>query len=100
MVRPGDTFKKLSKEFDISQRKLRKYNDLYKGYVLKQGDIIYLDKKHRRADKEHIVHVVREGESMYSISQKYGIRLKNLYKMNKMKPEDSSPKVGDILRLR
>ncbi len=41
-----------------------------------------------------------EGESMYSISQKYGIRLKNLYKMNKMKPEDSSPKVGDILRLR
>lgn len=37
---------------------------------------------------------------MYSISQKYGIRLKNLYKMNKMKPEDPSPKVGDILRLR
>jgi LysM repeat protein len=100
VVRPGDTFKKLSKEFDISQRKLRKYNDLYKGYVLKPGDIIYLDKKHRRADKEHIVHVVRGGESMYSISQKYGIRLKNLYKMNKMKPEDPSPKVGDILRLR
>ena len=61
VVRPGDTFKKLSKEFDISQRKLRKYNDLYKGYVLKPGDIIYLDKKHRRADKEHIVHVVRGG---------------------------------------
>ena len=30
----------------------------------------------------------------------YCIRLKNLYKMNKMKPEDPSPKVGDILRLR
>ena len=73
---------------------------IYKGYVLKPGDIMYLDKKHRRADKEHIVHVVRGGESMYSISQKYGIRLKNLYKMNKMKPEDPSPKVGDILRLR
>ena len=68
--------------------------------ILKPGDIIYLDKKHHRADKEHIVHVVRGGESMYSISQKYGIRLKNLYKMNKMKPEDPSPKVGDILRLR
>lgn len=58
VVRSGDTFKSLSKEFDISQRKLRKYNDLYKGYVLKPGDIIYLDKKHRRADKEHVVHVV------------------------------------------
>ena len=52
---------------------------------MKPGDIIYLNKKHRRADKEHIVNVVREGESMYYISQKYGIRLKNLYKMNKMK---------------
>ena len=51
VVRSGDTFKSLSKEFDISQRKLRKYNDLYKGYVLKPGDIIYLDKKHRRATK-------------------------------------------------
>ena len=70
--------------------------DMYWNQVI----LFYLDKKHRRADKEHIVHVVREGESMYSISQKYGIRLKNLYKMNKMKPEDSSPKVGDILRLR
>lgn len=100
VVRSGDTFKSLSKEFDISQRKLRKYNDLYKGYVLKPGDIIYLDKKHRRADKEHVVHVVRSGDSMYSIAQKYGIRLKNLYKMNKMKPEDAAPKVGDILRLR
>ena len=67
--RPGDTFKNLSKEFDMRQRKLRKYSDLYKGYVLKPGDIIYLDKKHRRADKEHIVHVVRGGESMNSISQ-------------------------------
>ena len=32
VVRKGDTFKSISKEFDISQKKLRKYNDLYKGY--------------------------------------------------------------------
>lgn len=100
VARRGDTFKSLSKEFDISKRKLRKYNDLYKGYELKQGDILYLEKKHRKADKQHIVHVVRPGESMYSISQKYGIRLKNFYKRNKMKPDDPAPKVGDILRLR
>lgn len=100
VVRTGDTWKSISKEFGISQKKLRKYNDLYKGYVLKVGDILYLEKKNRRADKEHIVHVLRAGESMYSISQKYGIRLKNLYKMNKMEVEDSVPEVGAILRLR
>jgi len=37
---------------------------------------------------------------MYSISQKYGIRLKNLYKLNKMDAESSAPEVGTILRLR
>ena len=100
VVRAGDSWKSISKEFDISQRKLRKYNDLYKGYTLQVGDILYLEKKNKKAGKEHIVHVLRAGESMYSISQKYGIRLKNLYKLNKMNAEDPAPEVGTILRLR
>lgn len=98
--RSGDTWKSLSKEFNISKRKLRKYNDLYKDYVIQDGDILYLEKKNRKAQKGNIVHVLRHGESMYSISQKYGIRLKRLYKMNKMKPEDDAPAVGTIMRLR
>ncbi len=100
IARNGDTLKKIGKEFDISERKLRKYNDLYKGYMLQEGDIIYLEKKHRRASKDNIVYVVRQGDSMYSISQRYGIRLKNLYKLNKMKPEDAAPAAGFILRMR
>lgn len=100
IARQGDTWKNLSKEFDISKRKLRKYNDLYKGYELQEGDILYLEKKNRKAPKGMYVHVLRNGESMYSISQKYGIRLKRLYKMNKMDFGDAAPKVGTILRIR
>lgn len=100
VARDGDTWKSLSKELDISKRKLRKYNDLYKDYELQEGDIIYLEKKNRKAKKGYVVHVLRAGESMYSVSQKYGIRLKRLYKMNKMNPEDAAPQVGTILRLR
>jgi LysM repeat protein len=100
VVRTGDTWKSISKEFDISKRKLQKYNDLYKGYELQEGDILYLEKKNRKAPKNHIVHVLRAGESMYAISQKYGIRLKNLYKLNKMDEEAPAPEVGTILRLR
>lgn len=100
VARTGDTWKSISKEFDISKRKLRKYNDLYKGYELQEGDILYLEKKNRKAPKNHIVHVLRAGESMYVISQKYGIRLKNLYKLNKMDEEAPAPEVGTILRLR
>ena len=100
VARTGDTWKSISKEFDISKRKLQKYNDLYKGYELQEGDILYLEKKNRKAPKNHIVHVLRAGESMYAISQKFGIRLKNLYKLNKMDEEAPAPEVGTILRLR
>ncbi len=100
VVRSGDTWKSISKELNISRKKLREYNDLYKEYVLQAGDILYLEKKNRRADKQHLVHVLRAGESMHSVAQKYGIRLKNLYKLNKMNEDSPAPGRGAILRLR
>ena len=100
VAREGDTFKFLGGEFDISWKKLVDYNDLHKEYVLEPGDIIYLKKKNKKAQKPYTLHVVRDGESMHSISQIYGIRLKNLYKMNKKKIEEYVPEVGDTLRLR
>lgn len=99
-VRPEDTFKNIAKEFDISQRKLRKYNDLPSEPIIQTGDILYLEPKNKRATREHLVHVVRPGESMHSLSQKYGMQLKTLYKLNKKNVVDGHPQVGDILRLR
>lgn len=99
IAREGDTFDSLSDEFDLSARKIRKYNDLYKGYTLQPGDIIYLEKKHRRARKPYVLHRVQPGESMYTIAQRYGIRLERLYKMND-KDTDYTPAVDDLLRLR
>ena len=100
IVREGDTWKGISKEVDLSQRKLRKYNDLYKGYRLKVGDVLYLQEKMKRARPDHIIHRLKPGESMYSVSQMYGIRLKNLYKLNKLKKDAGTPPVGSYLRLR
>lgn len=99
IARQGDTFDRLADEFDISARKIRKYNDLYKGYTLREGDIIYLEKKNRKAKKPYKLHRVEVGESMYSIAQRYGIRLERLYKMND-KAADYAPSVNEILKLR
>lgn len=96
----GDTFESLSTEFGISKRRLRKYNDLYKGHVIKDGDIIYLEKKNNKARRGHKFHTTQAGESLYSVSQEYGIKLKKLYKKNPMYKEYAKLKVGDILRLR
>lgn len=98
--RSGDSFKMLGKELGMSSRRLRKYNELPKDYRFRGGEIIYLEKKNKRAQEGHIIHKVKAGDSMYSISQTYGIRLKYLYKMNKMKEDEGTPKVGTIMRIR
>ncbi len=100
IARNGDTFKSLSKELGISRRKLRKYNELPKDYQFTGGEIVYLEKKNKRATKDYLVYTVRPGDSMYSISQKFGIRLSRLYKLNKMDADAPAPEVGTILRLR
>lgn len=102
VARQGDTMKGIAEEFDTSRFKLVRYNDLYRNYVPVKGDIIYLHRKNWRAKKPYTQHVVKDGESMYSISQMYGIRLHRLYQMNKDKGDVTtySPKVGDVIRLR
>lgn len=99
VARDGDTFQLLGGEFGISWKKLPQFNDLHRDYTLEEGDIIYLKKKNKKADKTYKTYVVRDGDSMHSISQKFGIQLKNLYKMNR-KDGEYVPEIGDELRLR
>ncbi len=102
VARQGDTMQGIADEFKISRSKLIRYNDLYKTYVPQKGDIIYLHRKNARAQKGYAVHIVKDGDSMYLISQMYGIRLARLYKMNKDKGDiyTYSPRINDIIRLR
>ena len=100
VARQGDTMRSIAEEFGIPKRKLICYNDLYRGYVPVKGDIIYLARKHRKAQKPHKQHVVGDGESMHMISQKYAVRLNRLYQMNDATPDTYAPMVGDVIRLR
>ena len=102
VARQGDTMQGIADEFKIPRSKLIRYNDLYKTYVPQKGDIIYLHRKNARAQKGYAVHIVKDGDSMYLISQMYGIRLARLYKMNKDKGDiyTYSPRLNDLIRLR
>ena len=100
-AREGDTFKSIGKEVGISWRKLARYNEHDKHTILHKGDIIYLKKKRSKAPKQYKgrPHVIKPGESMYVISQKYGIRLEKLYKMNHLDP-NIPVSIGTRLRVR
>ena len=101
IARRGDTFRSIGKEIDVSYKKIAKYNERDRDSQLQEGEIIWLKKKQKRAPKEYKKHrhYVRQGESMYSIAQHYGIRLKSLYKMNHL-PADYDLHIGDELRVR
>ena len=94
-VKHGDTFYSLSKRAGISVDKLRAYNDFPSNYVLKSGEYVFFQPKKKAASKA-TVHRVVKGDTWLSVSQKYGVRLDDLKKMNRKVPF----RVGAKLRLK
>lgn len=95
----GDTFYNIAEEFGFKVSDLLKFNEVPEDFPLSEGDIVYFQAKKKRADKQYEYHTVHVGESMHSISQIYGIQLRNLYRLNK-KSYEYIPEEGDILKLR
>ena len=82
VAKSGDTFASLAEYLDMYERTLRRYNDALDTRELEEGDIVYLYPKKHRADIHHKSCVVKKGDTAWSLSQKYGIRMKSLYKLN------------------
>jgi LysM repeat protein len=99
VVKDGDTREKLEEEFQLLHWELPKYNELSNDFTLSPGQILYLQPKKEKAETGKDFYNTVDGDTMYTISQRYGIRLKSLYKMNRM-TEDSEPESGTRLWLR
>ncbi len=99
IIEKGDTFYSLADEFEISSRQFINNNDLKKDHLLQIDEVIYLEKKKRKAERKYKYHIVQSGETMHQISQLYGIRLKRIYKMNNL-GKGVQVEVGTKLKLR
>jgi LysM repeat protein len=99
VAKKGDTFYKISKEFDLQISQLAKYNDGSVDSIIKEGQILYVESKRFRAERKYETHFVDPGETPYSISQFYAIRLKSLCRKNNLTP-NSVLKPGDKIWLR
>lgn len=80
VVAEGETFESIAKEHKMLDRQLYHYNDLKKGAQPIPGMLLYLKPKRTKGNEEF--HVITYGENMYYLSQKYGIKLKSLYRKN------------------
>lgn len=97
IVKPGDTFYKIAHDTDKDLWQLYKFNDLSPGDQLIAGQKLYIQPKRNKAKESF--HTVKKGETMKSISQLHGIKLKKLYRKNQMK-QGEEPKISDVLFLR
>lgn len=81
IAQKGDTYEKIAIEININEYELREFNDVtdFKQEPC-EGEAIYLQNKQKKSKVSF--HIVKEGESLRGISQRYAIRLKTLYKNN------------------
>lgn len=99
VAKGGDTPGSIAKSLNMGAWQIKKYNGFKKGQQLKPGTVVYLQPKRRKYKGDQKEHTVVKGEGMWDISQKYGVKLKRLYKMNRM--ERNTPlRVGQKLRIR
>lgn len=95
----GDTYSELAQILDIPLKRLLKYNDASTGQSIQQGDYVYMQPKRKKYRYKKDFHIVKKDDTMYQLSQKYGIRLKHLYKRNKMNA-GTEPAAGQRIYLR
>lgn len=99
-LRKGMTLDDIAQEHQLELKSLRRYNDLSMGEEdnLPPNCYIYLEAKGNMVEDEKGPHKVNEGESMYTISQLYGIKLSKLYKRNRLE-EGEEPAVNEFIFL-
>jgi LysM repeat protein len=98
IVKDGETKLKLDNEFQLLKWELARYNDLDENFIPVPGQMLYIEPKRDKAESGIEYHIAAEGETMYRISQKYGIKLKSLLTINSM-TEGSEPVTGQKIRL-
>lgn len=97
VAREGDTYASLTSELSLMDWQLPKYNEAKAERPLKVGEIVYLQPKRSKGKSKS--HRVKKGDTMWTVSQLYGIKLKHLYKRNRMEP-GSVLSIGQVLKLR
>jgi membrane-bound lytic murein transglycosylase D len=104
-VRKGETISSIAGKYDVSVSQIRSWNHLKKGNVVRAGQTLKIQKtvytarpskKSERAESALLdagsaqYHRVKSGDSLWSISQRYGIPVDDLIAMNGL---DSSRKI-------
>ncbi|MGN1045530.1 MAG: LysM peptidoglycan-binding domain-containing protein, partial [Candidatus Cryptobacteroides sp.] len=89
----------VAKSYDLFVRELLRFNDVDSPDDLGPGSVVYLQHKKSKSAKMVDKYVAEGGETLWEVSQRFGVRLKNLMKRNNL-PADYVLKSEETVRLR
>lgn len=95
----SETPLELAARMKIPLRKVLKYNDIELVDGFYPGQFVYLNHKKSKFGGEKAVHQVERMDNIYLISQKYGIRLDKLLKLNQLK-KGEEPNINEKIYLK
>ncbi len=93
----GDTPQSIAERHQMGVWQVTKYNDVSKNTRFLPGEVIYLQPKRNHASEAQ--HTVQQGESLRDISQKYGVKMSRIARMNGF-DEQHVLQPGEVLQLR
>ncbi len=96
-VKNQDTYMTIAKDLNLKLWQLQKYNDSKETNILAEGTIVFIQPKRKKGKVK--IHTYNKNESLISISQFYGVKLKSLKKRNDLILKKGLNN-GDKLRLR
>ena len=92
-----ETFEVLAEELNLKLWQLYKYNDSKSNKRLAKGTKVFIQPKRNKCKTR--IHIAKDNETLYEISQFYGVKMKKLLKRNSLFNQNSL-KSGDKVRLR
>ena len=96
-AKEGDSIEAIANDLDMAPWQIKKYNDLQNNQQIQAGQVIYLQPK--RSNSKITEYEVKSGDTMWSISQSTGIKLRKLYKKALLEP-GQEPKPGTVIKLK
>lgn len=99
--RANERLEDIARIFRLDVEKLAEYNDLgfSTGAPLHPNTRVFIEEKQKKWRGSLTYHVVQDGETIFDVSQRYGVRLSELFRRNSIKP-GQEPAQGEQVRLR
>ncbi len=98
VVEAGKNLLEIAIQYDIKFKDLLRYNDLDDDTNLSTGYYVYLEQKANYVENNDKPHQVIIGETVHTISQRYGIKASKIYQRNHLK-KGEEPAIGEFIFL-